>query len=156
MMVDISEMTPLEKSEALVKLNSNWEIKAIRFDFSGNELYRIEVIESPEVMWFLDRDTNLFTTDRNGDPHFMPLAWRVLNWALQQNQPVRGDLEELWEMPFGDELFGYLSAISPNDDGLSVFEMPPAEARAAWLDKILSLAIEAGKITAESDLEEGN
>jgi hypothetical protein len=58
-------------------------------------------------------------------PENMALAWRVLNWAWN-------DLViNFWfkHMDFG--------------------RIPPTEAQAAWLDKILELAIETGLIEAE-------
>ena len=138
-------MTDHEKSVKLARL-CGWEMDyrpnpngpglARLLDTGGNVLRQVE-FGYPAAY---PSTPNLY------DPANMALAWRVLNWALQQNQPTRGDLDDLWKMPFGDELFAYVAAISPRDDGLSIFELPPAEAQRAWLDKILELA-EAGMVS---------
>ncbi len=70
--------------------------------------------------------TNLY------QPVFMFLAWRVLNWAMGDRQ-IQGIAD-----------FGLSSEIGP-----WLWIMPPAEAQRAWLDKILTLAIEAGMIAEE-------
>ena len=72
-------------------------------------------------------------------PENMALAWRVLNWAdtilWYHSEPnvfkwSKGDVfQEWWDMK-------------------TIFGLPPAEAQAAWLDKILELAIEAGLVEA--------
>jgi hypothetical protein len=73
--------------------------------------------------WFVPTVKNLY------DPANMALAWRVLNWANQDETISQVD----WHIykKYFDELL----------------EMPPADAQQAWLDKILTLAIEAGMVT---------
>lgn len=140
--MDISMMTPLEKSEILFKLNPSWQMNAVRFD---KELYRLEVVESNDRMWFLDGDTNLFTADGNGDPHFMPLAWRILNWSHECKAGVKyhplSEQSEPFDYPIAHAIYDFFY------EYLDVAKMPPDKAQAAWLDKILELAIEAGIAT---------
>ena len=64
-------------------------------------------------------------------PVTMALAWRVLNWAYGCPTYESG---ALGLVPYGHIL------------GELVFN-PPAEAQAAWLDKVLELAIAAGLVT---------
>ena len=64
------------------------------------------------------------------DPANMALAWRVLNWAwasqhISENQIVT------WSYVIGYAIDG---------------SIPPADAQRAWLDMILSLAIDAGMV----------
>jgi len=65
------------------------------------------------------------------DPANMALAWRVLNWANEWM--ANGGARDFPD--FCDDILRCLDAASP-----------PAAAQRAWLDKILSLAIEAGMI----------
>lgn len=141
--MNITEMNAQEKSVMLVKL-CNFDDLRVRHvpavvSTSNLELWQEQDNEAYDVV--------VYKRNRYGidiyDPANMALAWRVLNWALEQAKPTS---DEVWALPLGDELFGWLSAFSPNDDGLSVFELPPAEAQAAWLDKILELAIKAGMV----------
>lgn len=67
------------------------------------------------------------------DPANMALAWRVLNFA---------------EINGGQLSCGIELAIE-RDTGASIKDLitlPPAEAQRLWLDKILTLAIEAGMV----------
>jgi hypothetical protein len=59
----------------------------------------------------------------------MALAWRALNWADRTFSHLHTDYDQC-----ALETLGVHSG------------MLPAEAQAAWLDKILELAIEAGMI----------
>lgn len=65
---------------------------------------------------------------------YMPLAWRVLNWANDQ----------LYDMPDDAISAKWLNEIEGLWD--SLYADKATEAQAAWLDKILSLAIEAGMV----------
>ncbi len=62
------------------------------------------------------------------NPANMALAWRVLNWAF-------ANFVDIWL----EETF---RAWVPNP----LYTLPPADAQRAWLDKILTLAIEAGML----------
>ena len=64
------------------------------------------------------------------DPANMALAWRVLNWATENLPKFMRIIEENF----------LLIGVLP------YFIIPPAEAQRAWLDRILSLAIEAGMV----------
>jgi hypothetical protein len=72
------------------------------------------------------------------DPAKMALAWRVLNWAEDYAHDTSTKLHLGW--------MGFLPE--------SLFQMKPADAQRAWLDKILELAIEAGMVTAVTQQEE--
>ena len=70
------------------------------------------------------------------DPANMGLAWRVLNWAYAR---------------YADEEFpGFINLIR-TDLLWYLYELPPADAQRAWLDKILELCIEAGLVGAEAE-----
>ena len=62
----------------------------------------------------------------------MALAWRVLNWAIGLSTPVWYPLSHWWTR---------LDSI--DDDGWKMLDLSPADAQRAWLDKVLSLAIDA-------------
>ena len=71
------------------------------------------------------------------DPANMALAWRVLNWAgANFNKARPGD----WR----GAMYGSRHSAISEWVGLS-----PADAQRAWLDRILSLAIEAGMAADE-------
>lgn len=79
------------------------------------------------------------------DPANMALAWRVLNWATTQSVTVKaqkGGGDDIWQEPWttfiDDEINGKYE----------IYMMTPADAQRAWLDKILTLAIESGMIEA--------
>jgi hypothetical protein len=76
------------------------------------------------------------------DPENMALAWRVLNWAAKKfhygDSYSAGYRIDDWIM---DE------PIVKGDGAYNIWDLPPAEAQRAWLDKILELAIEAGLTT---------
>ena len=64
----------------------------------------------------------------------MALAWRVLNWAeIESGKNTRCDFH-----------FGWMEFLPE-----SLFECPPEDAQRAWLDRILSLAIEAGMVAGD-------
>ena len=68
------------------------------------------------------------------DPANMALAWRVLNWAYNflDDQGRETFLRDWWR-------------------SLNLFIESPADAQRAWLDKILSLVIEAGMVDAAAE-----
>ena len=81
---------------------------------------------------------------RDGVPNYyetdnMPLAWRVLNWAsieFSDNTDIETYIWREWE--------GWWDNADLKDES-------PAYAQRAWLDKILSLAIEAGLVDVEHE-----
>ena len=82
-------------------------------------------------------------------PANMALAWRVLNWAGKQlpTETVRpGFIIHSW----AGKLHSFWGA-SHWVDGHKLFlhSMKPATAQRAWLDEVLSLAIEAGLIEVD-------
>ena len=76
-----------------------------------------------------------FSTTNLYQPIFMLLAWRVLNWAIENLPKFMRIIEENF----------LLIGVLP------YFIIPPAEAQRAWLDRILSLAIEAGMVAGDED-----
>lgn len=67
------------------------------------------------------------------DPANMALAWRVLNWAMSYPMP-------------DDESYQFVAKLNFSLLWGDVMRMPPAEAQAAWLDRILELAVESGMV----------
>ena len=81
------------------------------------------------------------------DPANMALAWRVLNWAsLDSNVgiPFAKWLMKVIAVQYTDN--GDLDIIRHTPNWAYLFNLPPADAQRAWLDKILTLAIEAGMV----------
>ena len=74
-------------------------------------------------------------------PDLMALAWKVLNWAAG-NFPHDDYYEGGYAMDW------WFSDYTEERDGgaYSVIDLDPAEAQAAWLDKIYELATQAGLI----------
>ncbi|MBK7181347.1 MAG: hypothetical protein IPH82_29910 [Chloroflexi bacterium] len=64
------------------------------------------------------------------DPANMALAWRVLNWAAAHG--ITTQINVVYQYKKGD--------------WARMIDLPPADAQRAWLDYILSLAIEAGMV----------
>ena len=94
-----------------------------------------EFVESPDGRRrFCDPDLTegrggLFFQDNLYDPTNMALAWRVLNWVDTWDQKkYRTQYTQFWGWWDNEELWQIESKF----------------AQAKWLDKILSLAIEAG------------
>lgn len=71
------------------------------------------------------------------DPENMPLAWRVLNWALD-HLTAPSHFFQLRQM-VGD---------------MDLFVLPRDAAQRAWLDKILELATEAGMVKTQQEKPE--
>ena len=67
------------------------------------------------------------------NPANMALAWRVLNWAFSNLPGKTGQSQEFWDFLHAQEYW----------DQHYLWGTPPAEAQRAWLDKILTLAIQA-------------
>lgn len=75
---------------------------------------------------------------------WMFLAWRVLNWAMSNNSPVFFCMVDWFYAEAEDVPHGYKTSGS---NWFRLFMYEPADAQRAWLDKILTLAIEAGMVT---------
>ncbi len=80
---------------------------------------------------------DLYRVDENGEPVNMPLSWRVLNWACVT-----------FHMPPENKLF---IAFYTSNGWWTLFCADPATAMRLWLDEILKLAIEAGRIELEEE-----
>lgn len=65
-------------------------------------------------------------------PENMALAWRVLNWIM--NYPM-----------VDDDSYQFVTKFQFSVNIGDMMRLPPAKAMAAWLDRILFLAMEAGK-----------
>ena len=120
--MDLTKLSDQEKSVALAKA-MGWET------FNSPHTGR-KMIKRPEVVFI--QDGNLY------DPANMALAWRVLNWANEQHAP---DPQEEY---IADEVQEYMRFF-----GAWLSILPPDEAQRNILDKILSLAIEAGLVEVE-------
>ena len=105
-------------------------------------------------LWMLDfkesrvlgGETNLSTADyvfNLYNPANMALAWRVLNWAGKQ-VPTETSRSGLILHSWAGRLHSFWGASYwVNGHKLFLHSMDPADAQRAWLDKVLSLAIEA-------------
>lgn len=130
--MNVNDMSDQEKSNSLCNL-CGWSI----VEFMQHYDYRLMDANDNEIESFPD----WYQTD--GDmpdlynPANMALAWRVLNWASEQ-QGIYHKFMHWWFRQNSDldMLGGYL------------FDLEPEDAQRAWLDKILSLAIEAGMLEA--------
>lgn len=128
--MNIETMIEQEKSIALfdlMKWRKEWaDIHSmVLLDSDGRGVgYRL--MKSGEEM------PNLYDADN------MALAWRVLNWASEKNS-IYPKFMGWWFRQDSDldMLGGYL------------FDISPIDAQRAWLDKVLSLAIEANLIEKE-------
>ena len=129
--MNIKSMSDSEKSVILAKLNPAWKIK--EFNSLDGRQAVVSDADNGRVLFRLFAKHNFFTVDENGDPHLMPQAWRVLNWAMTNNK------ENQLKPYFGYLLWEFITRTV--DD---IFELPPAKIQRLWLDKILSLTIKAG------------
>jgi hypothetical protein len=111
----IDKLTPEQKSVLLAKA-MGLEIKTL--DFKDDTFFVVPKDWGMEWEWYED-----FYDSAN-----MALAWRVLNWAHEQN-------------PTWDWMALTLKALRSG----------PADAQRLWLDKTLELAIDAGIVELESE-----
>ena len=118
-MMNISKLTDQEKSDYLCNLA---DIPKDKTTVTGTE--------GPEWEWAWP---DLYEVDRNGDPLFMHLSWRVLNWADDLDM---GDSSLSW---------GFL------DYPLRTLACEkPADAIRLFLDRVLIDAIASGVIKIEA------
>lgn len=124
--MNIDEMSEQEKSVMLARL-VGWEVNQNNSPVG-------------QIFIYYDRPrsnaiANLYDTAN------MALAWRVLNWFWAFCKPLETPQQvTMWDGYHADLILWMI------DYGSSYEDMPPAEAQAAWLDKILELAIEAGMV----------
>ena len=131
-MMDISKMSDQEKSMLLARA-MGWKLEM-----------RPDLQDELPLMIF-DDNIGISYADSLYRPANMALAWRVLNWAMNQPDPPTSD-QRLWSWlahwwTHGDSEY--------DPDGWLLLEQSPADAQRFWLDKILEFAIEAGIIEEE-------
>lgn len=125
----------LQASLMLVRL-MGWNVFAVNSIPEYGEL-RYGVSTRFDMYRFaLTEDTNLYS------PSKMMFAWAILNWAIKQRGHV-GSIADWWTYEAGGG-----DGIDPT--GWLLLKFSPAEAQRAWLDKILSLAVEAGMVDADA------
>lgn len=122
--MNIENMTDEQKSVMLAKL-VGWEV---------SERHGVESVHYIDAVFV---STDKFTARLTG-PDFlyadkwMALAWRVLNWAADRLPGETGQRQSFFKML--------------NGSGSALWWLSPEQAQRLWLDKILSLAIEAGMV----------
>lgn len=123
------EMSDHQKTVQIINLMPDWSIWGMGED--GDDIVlqiggkETAVLRAPDYL-FAEK--------------WMFLAWRVLNWAMEQKFAINESCT------FDQELWDFLSDVGL-DEKEGIYEFPPAAAQRAWLDKVLELAIEAGKVT---------
>ena len=147
----IDHLTDLEKSVMLAKLNPDWYV------VSKPDYARVCTAARVGPCLFMLTALHNFFTVEDGNPHLMPWAWRVLNYTLEHLGGVAVSFENwLDEQTHQTVQRGVLSQRTRYGPRYwFVFAMPPAEAQRIWLDKILTLAIEAGMIELPDAAGEG-
>ena len=113
-----------------------------------------------ETIFPTGEDISVFIDTGDGeslyDPANMALAWRVLNWAQQQEcfDAGRHDLTGFtFNLTLIDSWIGRMIGQKNMGrlDSPSLFDLPPADAQRLWLDKILFLVIEAGLVEVRDE-----
>lgn len=127
--MEISKLTPVQKSVMLAKLMPEWDTMGYPYD--QTEVFHRE---TGKPLFLLTKNTNFYTVDEDGNPHSMAWAWRVLNWAITRSPEVG---QENFHIGVKEMVNGFL---------LYWATRPLAEAQTAWLDEILELAIGAGMV----------
>lgn len=133
--MNIENMSDNEKSVMLAKL-CGWEMRQHSVYKSEYSLYMHGY--GSHGYYMTDDVPNLY------DPANMAVAWRVLNWANRQTKresTSKGGRMVEWDVSWATYIDDWLSPY-----GYEWYDMPPEEAQRALLDKILSLAIEAGMV----------
>lgn len=135
--MSVSEINAEQKSVMLARL-CGWKMEdaprgypAHVLDETGKNIFPWESFDGDVIGW-AGKYPNLY------DPANMALAWRVLNWASMQDFE---DTNHTW----CDVVFDRICVKS-----LELFDLPPEKAQTQWLDKILELAIEAGRVELEA------
>lgn len=119
-----TEQGQREASVMLARLIPDWEVEDL-----GHRVY-IHIKDGGVITFARDNthEASLY------DPVYMALAWKVLNWA--NNSFFGGDTRlDQWHWW--------------HDFVADMRLLPPAAAQRAWLNKVLTLAIEAGMIEAQ-------
>ena len=130
--MNINEMSDQEKSVTLARL-CGWDVWRLADNGNHNHIV-VEDSSGKQIgEFFIEEMCPDFYSLTN-----MALAWRVLNWASEKNS-IYPKFMGWWFRQDSDldMLGGYL------------FDMSPIDAQRAWLDKVLSLAIEANLIEKE-------
>ena len=124
MEMDISDLSDEIKS-ALLAMVMDWSI--------------IQSEVHPETYYFAPTEDDDHIDDfyvcyaDSGMPVNMGYSWLVLNWAMLNHDIGNAISNWWWNSPSASDL--------PT--------LSPADAQRLWLDKVLALAIEAGKIKVE-------
>ncbi len=140
-MTAIEDMTDQAKSVLLAK--------AMGWTISWNEYGLGHIVDSNNetiygVLDDLDEDILLCLYE----PRLMALAWLVLNWAWQQHDRIVLVVDEDDEVVAESLKYWTWRLV---DVLWKTGDLPPATAIRLWLDKILSLAIEAGLVKLEEE-----
>ena len=131
-----------EKKSVLLAKAMGWKVTAL--PVGHDDLFIIVPNE-------YDRNIRSFYSPAN-----MSLAWRVLNWAQQQEcfDAGRHDLTGFtFNLTLIDSWIGRMIGQKNMGrlDSPSLFDLPPADAQRLWLDKILFLVIEAGLVEVRDE-----
>lgn len=140
--MSIEGLTTREKSVMLARLVDEWEVIE-RVDYA-------RICKRDKVgpcLFEIHKNHNFYTVDGDGNPHLMAWAWRVLNWAMGSQAVVKYEPLSPDTEPF-DYQIGY-AMYDWFYEHRDPAKMPPAVAQAAWLDKVLELAIEAGLVKVD-------
>ena len=128
--MNIDKLTDQKKSVMLARV-MGWEIHPVIGQHIIHTLIHNVVVGDEIIGNMLGDELNLY------DPANMALAWRVLNWAIVSP----------WNNVIGYTFTGNVAILRMFEDA-KMIKLSPADAQRAWLDKVLSLAIEAGLIPA--------
>ena len=149
--MNIDEMSAQEKSVMLAKA-MGWSIEHHDSeDSQTGKIYYISWISDSNgtpIKWSYDDGTIEWSIPAFKpfwkefrfnfyNPADMALAWRVLNWAWNQDHKANNTVFEN-EVHHGCVVWSWVLDLILDGD------LPPVDAQRTWLDKILSLAIEAG------------
>jgi len=136
--MNISDMNDRQKSVTLAALRG-WQVS----EHEHEHVY----IKRDEQQFAITLTHPFYLYDKE----LMWLAWDVLNWAGSQvPQEVTAPGGSLTISSWTGRLRHFWKESQWAERGkLFLYSMPPAEAQRLWLDKILSLAIEAGMVKDE-------
>jgi hypothetical protein len=127
--MNINEMTTDEKNRHLALLAGD-----------GREFYDKRYTPGMPGEWYAP--LNLYDTGN------MALAWEVKRWftVFIENEKVESIKNNECRHLFWDSWHWWKTTLSIDGAGSGMDFLIAAEAQAAWLDKILELAIEAGMV----------